>query len=156
MSKPALVKLHQTIKKVDEDIEALSYNTAIAALMELHNTLKASEAVSPFAREAFCVLLAPFAPHFAEEIWATVLGKEPSIFDAGWPTYDPALTVEDTIEYAVQVNGKVRDRFTIARDAGEAAVRTAALATPKIQEMLGGKEPRKVIVVKGRLVNVIL
>jgi len=156
MPKPALVKLHQTIKKVGEDIENLSYNTAIAALMELHNTLKASEAVSPFAREAFCLMLAPFAPHFAEEIWAHVLGKEPSIFDAGWPSFDPALTVEDTIEYAVQVNGKVRDRFTIARDADDAAVRAAALAVPKIQELLGGKDPRKVIVVKGRLVNVIL
>jgi leucyl-tRNA synthetase len=155
MPKPALVKLHQTIKKVGQDLENLSYNTAIAALMELHNTLKTAEAVSPFARDAFALMLAPLAPHFAEEIWQR-LGHPPSIFDARWPDYDPALTVEDTIVYAVQVNGKVRDRFSIARDADDAAIREAALALSKIQELLGGQEPRRVIIVPNRLVNVIM
>lgn len=155
MPKSAVVKLHQTIRKIGEDIDNLSYNTAIAALMELHNTLKSAGTVTPFAREAFVLLLAPFAPHIAEEIWSTVLGKAPSIFDARWPAFDPALTVEDTVELAVQVNGKLRDRFTVARDADETAVRAEALALPKVQELLAGKEPKKVIVVKGRLVNVI-
>jgi leucyl-tRNA synthetase len=156
MPKSAVVKLHQTIKKIGEDLDNLSYNTAIAALMELHNALKAAGTVTPFAREAFVLLLAPFAPHIAEEIWSTVLGKAPSIFNARWPAFDPALTVEDTVELAVQVNGKLRDRFTVARDADEASVRAEALALPKVQELLAGKEPKKVIVVKGRLVNVIV
>ncbi len=155
MPKPALVKLHQTIKKVGQDLENLSYNTAIAALMELHNTLKNAEAVSPFARDAFALMLAPLAPHFAEEIWQR-LGHPPSIFDARWPEFDPTLTVEDEVELAVQVNGKVRDRFSISRDADEAAIREAALALPRIKEQLAGQEPRRVIIVPNRLVNVII
>lgn len=155
MPRPALIKLHQTIKKVGADLASLSYNTAIAALMELHNTLKPAPAVSRFAREAFALMLAPLAPHLAEELWSR-LGNKPSIFNARWPEYDPALTVEDVIELAVQVNGKLRDRFSIAADADEQAVRAAALQCPRVIEALGDKQPLRVIIVPKRLVNVII
>jgi leucyl-tRNA synthetase len=113
-----IVKLHKTIRKVGSDIENLSYNTAISALMELHNEAKTSEHVSKFLCESFAIMLAPFAPHLAEEIWHTYLGYKTSVFDAKWPEFDPALTVEDTVELAVQVNSKVRSKIVVAREAG--------------------------------------
>jgi len=155
MPRPVLIKIHQTIKKVTADLDSLSYNTAIAALMELHNALRAAPAVSRFARESLVLMLAPFAPHLAEELWER-MGNRPSVFRARWPEFDPALTVEDTMELAVQVNGKLRDRFVVARDAAEPQIRAAALACEKIREQLAGREPARVIYVPGRLVNVIV
>jgi leucyl-tRNA synthetase len=151
------VKLHQTIRKVGDDIVNLSYNTAIAALMELLNAMKAAEASSASLREAFCIMLAPFAPHLAEEIWQEGLGKKGTVFSARWPEFDPALTVLDQIEIVVQVNGKVRDRVTVAREASNDELEAAALATDGVKKQLeGGAAVRKVIVVPGRLVNVIV
>ncbi len=155
MPRAALVKLHQTIKKVTRDIENLSYNTAIAALMELSNELRAAPAITRFAREAFVLMLAPFAPHLAEELWAR-LGNAPSVFHARWPEFVEALTVADEIELGVQVNGKLRDRFTIAREAGEEALREAALGCEKIRPLVEGKTIARVIIVPGRLVNIIV
>ena len=151
-----LTKLHQTIKKVTEDVEGLCYNTAIAALMELLNALRSSSAVDDFAREAFCTMLAPFAPHLTEEIWSEALGKAPSVADASWPVFDEALCVEDSVEIAVQINGKVRDRLTIARDADEATVKEIALAADGVQSYLEGKSVIKFIHVPNRLANVIV
>ena len=139
-------KLHQTIQKVTDDITNLSYNTAIAALMELHNTLRNADAVSGFARESFAIMLAPFAPHLTETLWEK-LGNAPSIFNASWPEFDPALTVEDSVELAVQINGKIRERFTVAADADKATIEATALGLPKIQEKLGDRNPIRVIVV---------
>lgn len=151
-----IVKLHQTIRKVGSDIENLSYNTAISALMELHNEAKTSATVSKFLRESFVIMLAPFAPHLAEEIWQMNLGHKTSVFDAKWPEFDPALTVEDTVELAVQVNSKVRSRIVVAREADEVAVRAAAMNDLTIAEQISGKEIVRVVVVPGRLVNVIV
>jgi leucyl-tRNA synthetase len=155
-------KLHLTIKKVTEDTEAFAFNTAIAALMELLNEaqrFRASEpAASPFfcgMAWATCRLLGPFAPHLAEEIHSW-FGATGSVFDAGWPQWDDAALVEDTVELALQVNGKVRDRMVVARDADRAALEGLALENPKVAEATAGKEIRKVIVVPGRLINVVV
>ena len=98
-------------------------------------------------------LMAPICPHWSEELWHTVLGHEGSVHDQAWPEFDPEQAKADEVELAVQVNGKVRAKITVATDADEDTIRATALDA--IADILGGKEPRKVIVVKGRLVNVV-
>ncbi len=156
-----LRRMHQTIREVTSDLEGFRFNTAVAELMKLNNEmLKAKEAGlygTPAwngAAEAFLLMLAPFAPHAAEEMWAR-LGKPYSIHQQRWPAYDEALAAEDLIEIPIQVNGKVRARIEVTPTADEAALREAALANDVIQKALGSKAPRKVIVVPGRLVNVV-
>jgi leucyl-tRNA synthetase len=149
------IKRHQTVKRVTEGLEELRYNTSIAALMELVNTLRAENAVSREVVEDLIVMLAPFAPHFAEENWER-LGHEGSIFDAPWPTWDERLTVEDTVEIAVQVSGKTRSRVTVPRGADEAAVVAAAQADAAVRRFTEGKEVRKVVYVPNRLLNLVV
>jgi leucyl-tRNA synthetase len=150
-----LRKLHQTIRKVGDDIPRLSYNTAIAAMMEYMNVLRYNDRV-PHVREVEPVvqLVAPFAPHIAEELWER-LGHTTSVFDGGWPRYDAALAAEDLVEMAVQVNGKTRGRVQVTRDATEDAALAAALAIPSIAKFVIGP-PKKVIFVRGRLLNVVV
>ena len=155
LAKPTAIKLHQTIKKVGEDLSGFGYNTAIAALMELLNEMRAAPALDEFALESFVILLAPLAPHEAEELWE-MLGHESSIFDARWPAYDAALTVEDTVEIAIQVLGKLRGTITVARDADEAQVKEAALAEESVQRHIGEKTIVKVIHVPNRLMNFVV
>ena len=147
-------KLHQTIRKVGEDIPRLSYNTAIAAMMEYMNVLRRGER-SPRREEVEPVvqLVAPFAPHIAEELWER-LGHEDSVFNAGWPSFDEALVKEDMIELAVQVNGKLRGRLNVSREIGKDEALVLALAEPSISKFLGG-EARKVVFVPGRLLNIV-
>jgi leucyl-tRNA synthetase len=148
-------KLHATIRKVTEDIPALGYNTAIAAMMEYVNVLRASERtvhrdeVAPLVQ-----LVAPFAPHLAEQCWE-FFGHTGSIFDAGWPTFDPALLVSDTLTIAVQVNGKTRGTVQVARDAQQADVYAAALLDANIARFVIA-EPKKIIYVAGRLLNIVV
>jgi leucyl-tRNA synthetase len=150
------VKTHQTIKKVQEDLDALSYNTAIAACMELFNAARAAEATSDFLRETLILCLAPFVPHFAEEVWQAALGKADSIWASGrFPQYEEALTQLDEVEIALQHNGKIRDRIVVAREATQEELEKAALANEAIAKALDGRAPKKVVVVPGRLVNVI-
>lgn len=149
-----LVKWHQTRKKVAEELDGLRYNTAIAALMELVNTLRECNCAEPGVIRTLVQMTAPFAPHFAEECWER-LGGSGSIFDSAWPDYDPALTVEDTVIIAVQVNGKTRGTVTVPRDAEESVVRKAAEADPAIARHLAG-EIRKVIWVKGRMMSFVV
>lgn len=147
--------LHRTIKKVSEDIESFKFNTAISAMMILMNEwTKAGAGDAKFAGE-FLKLLAPFAPHISEELWQQ-LGNGESIFLQPWPSYDEAMLVDDTVEIPVQVNGKVRARLEVATDASDEDVRAAALASEKVRASLDGKEPKKIIVVKGRLVNIVV
>ncbi|HEY5220290.1 MAG TPA: class I tRNA ligase family protein, partial [Gemmatimonadaceae bacterium] len=148
-------KLHQTIQKVTDDIPTLSYNTAVAAMMEYVNVLRAHERL-PHLRETepLVQLVAPFAPHVAEELWET-LGHARSVFDSGWPAFDAALAAEDSITVAVQVNGKTRGTVQVAVDADEAGVLQAALAEPNIAKFVTGS-PRKVIYVKNRLLNLVV
>ncbi|MDZ4259887.1 MAG: leucine--tRNA ligase [Gemmatimonadales bacterium] len=150
-----LVKWHQTRKKVAEELEGLRYNTAIAALMELVNTLRECNCAEPGVIRTLVQMTAPFAPHFAEECWERLGGSSGSIFDSAWPGYDPALTIEDTVVIAVQVNGKTRGTVTVPREAEESVVRKAAEADPAIARHLAG-EIRKVIWVKGRMMSFVV
>jgi leucyl-tRNA synthetase len=150
-----VIKWHQTKKKVTEAIEALSYNTAIAALMELLNAMRASNCSERKIVKEMVVMLAPFAPHFAEECWER-LGAVTSVFDARWPDWEEALTVEHTIEIPVQVQGKTRSRVRVPRGAPEAVVVAAALRDPVVSRFIDGREPAKIVYVKDRLLNLVL
>jgi leucyl-tRNA synthetase len=144
----------KTIDGVTQDIENLQFNTAISKLMVFAREIAKNAALPKAAAEALSLLLAPFAPHLAEELWEA-LGHETSLTYEPWPKADPSLLTEDLITIAVAVNGKRRDEIQIAADADEDSVRAAALALEKIQRFLDGKEPKKVIVVKGRMVNIV-
>jgi leucyl-tRNA synthetase len=148
-------KLHQTIKKVGDDIPRLQYNTAIAAMMEYMNTLRANER-RPHVDEvtALVQLVSPFAPHIAEELWER-LGRTGSIFDAAWPEFDPALAAEELLTLAVQVNGKLRGTIRVAADISQDGALAAALAEPPIAKFVIGP-PGKVIYVPGRLINIVV
>jgi leucyl-tRNA synthetase len=158
-------KVHQTIKKVTDDIDRqFQFNTAIAAMMELVNEMYDYTAQGvpaerlPAVRsglEAIALLLAPFAPHFAEELWVA-LGKEPSIAQAAWPQHDPDALVSSEAVIVVQVNGKVRSKMTLPAGMPDKDLEAAALADPKVRDHLAGRAPRKVIVVQGRLVNIVV
>ena len=151
----AKVKLHQAIEKVAKDTEALQYNTAIAALMELINVLRGVPVADRFSAEAFVRLLAPYAPHVAEELWVA-LGQAPSVLDAGWPAFDPALTVTDMVEFAVQVNGKLRDTVRLARGSRVEEVQAAVVTRERVQAHIGGKTVRKVFFVPDRLISLVV
>ena len=147
--------LHKLIKKVGQDIEVMKFNTAIAAMMEFVNAVFKAGRISPDQAERFVLVLAPFTPHLAEELWRK-LGHDQSLAHEPWPVYDESLLVTETVELAVQVNGKMRGRVTVAADADEDAVIEAALAEPKVAEAVEGKTIIKKIVVPGRLVNLVV
>jgi leucyl-tRNA synthetase len=152
----ALVRAtHRAIKKVGEDTAALRYNTAIAALMTLLNDIRRDGPADRWVLETLLILLAPFAPHIAEELWEA-LGHTTSVCAAQWPTYDAALTVEETVVLAVQVNGKVRGRIEVPQGTPDADVLAAALADPAVQAHLEDKPIRRQVVVPGRLVNFVV
>ncbi|MFY1681335.1 leucine--tRNA ligase [Micromonospora sp. WMMD730] len=144
--------LHRVIDGVRTDMEGIRFNTAIAKLIELTNAVTRLEQTPREVAEPLVLMLAPFAPHVAEELWR-MLGHGTSLAYADFPAADPALLVADTVTYPVQVNGKVRGRIEVPADAAEEAVRAAALEA--VASALAGKEPRKVIVVPGRLVSVV-
>ena len=146
---------HKTVKKVTEDIEAMRFNTAISQLMIFINDAYKAETLPRQAMENFVQLLSPLAPHIAEELWHR-LGHSESITYVSWPSYDEALTVEAEVEIVIQVNGKIADRVRIAADADEAAMQEKAMSLPNVQEAIAGKTVRKVIAVKGRLVNIVV
>jgi len=149
-------KLHRTIAAVGEAIEGLQFNKAVAQLYELTSAIEKA-APSATRHEAVCalvVLAAPAAPHLAEESWAA-LGQSGLVADAPWPTFDPALLIDDQVTLAVQVNGKLRDTLNAPRGLDRAAAEALALASDKVQRQLAGAAPRKVIVVPDRLVNIV-
>jgi leucyl-tRNA synthetase len=152
-----LRSLHRTIAGVSEDYAALRNNTAAAKLIEYtnHLTKKHRDSVPRAAVEPLVLMLAPLAPHLAEELWQR-LGHTTSLAHGPFPEFDPAYLVDDTVEYPVQVNGKVRGRVVVAADADDDAVKAAALADDKVRAFLAGATPRKVIVVAGRLVNLVV
>ena len=149
-----LVKvLHQTIKKVGADTEALAFNTAIAQMMIFVNELTAQDKRPRAVLEPFVQLLAPYAPHIAEELWQK-LGHTQTLTHEPWPEFAPALLVENTVTIVVQVNGKVRDKLDVPTGITNAELEKLALASGKVQETLTGKSVKKVIVVAGKLVNI--
>ncbi|NOX62909.1 MAG: leucine--tRNA ligase [Chloroflexi bacterium] len=152
---------HKTLLKVTEDYEKFKFNTMIAALMGFSNTLIAAKETPVYGTEAWdeaitslLLMMAPAMPHISEELWAR-LGKPYSIHQQPWPEGDPELAKEEVVEIAIQVNGKVRDRIQVAVDADKAGIEAAALASPRVQKWTAGKTIRKVIVVPGRMVNIV-
>jgi leucyl-tRNA synthetase len=150
-----LRKLHQTIRKVGEDTARLSYNTAIAAMMEYMNMVRKDDR-TPHIQEVqpLVQLVSPYAPHIAEELWER-LGSGRSVMDSGWPAFDAALAREDFIQLAVQVNGKLRGTVNVPREIDQEAAFAAAMAEPQIAKFVTGS-PRKVVFVPGRLLNLVV
>ncbi|MBI4450065.1 class I tRNA ligase family protein, partial [Candidatus Uhrbacteria bacterium] len=161
---------------VTEDIEAMRFNTAVSSLMEFTNALGKRLQVSFRTYATLLTLLAPFAPHLAEELWENVgaggftlsgvegparAGMNPAptrdaISSEPWPSYDPLRIVEEEIDLVIQVNGKMRATIRVPADIGEADARARALAEPNVQKYLSGKEPKRMIIVPGKLVNVVI
>ena len=145
--------LHQTIKKVTEDIEGLRFNTAIAQMMVFTNEMTKTEPRSRALLEPFVLLLAPFAPHLAEELWG-VLGHKPSVSQQPWPIFDPAITVSDRLTIPIQVNGKLRAKLEGGVDATREQVE--GLARVQVAEWLQGQEPKKIVYVEKKLMNFVI
>jgi leucyl-tRNA synthetase len=152
--------LHATIKKVTEDIESFSFNTAISQMMIFVNAFTNVETIPLAAMRTFLILLDPFAPHIASELWKTLNTKSSDaggeITEQSWPAYDERLLVEDEVEIVVQINGKLRDRMKMPILATEEELKTAALSNPRIQKRITGKNVRNVIVVPRKLVNIVV
>jgi leucyl-tRNA synthetase len=157
-------KTHKTIQKVIDDIERFHFNTAISAVMELVNEIYVSEVkdrtdevskrVIREAIETVVILLSPFVPHFAEELWEA-LGNQESIIKTRWPDYDPEAVLEDQILIVIQINGKLRDRMTIPISYGEEEVKAWALKSERIRKLVEGKEIKRVVLVPKKLVNIV-
>jgi len=151
------------LRRVTRDFENFEFNTIVSSLMELLNEMyKAREAGAvgslewAEAKDLYLRMMAPVAPHIAEELWVEHLGKPYSIHQQPWPQVDEEAAKEDMMEIPVQVNGKVRDRISVPADADEEAIRSAALASETVRKYLEGNQPKKVIVAQKRLVNVVV
>ncbi len=158
-------KTHQTLLRVAEDLENFRFNTAVAGLMEWTNAMyEVANALPAGTRSAaldeaveyFVLALAPFAPHLADELWTAGLGQSGFLYRHPWPQADPAVAKNDEITLVVQVNGKVRDKLTVPADLSQNDLQALALASPKVREALGDNTPKKIIVVAGKLVNVVV
>ncbi len=146
---------HKTIKKVGEDIADFRFNTAVSAMMILVNEMNALEAVPQTLYEKLLMILAPFAPHVAEELWS-MLGHTNLVAEEKWPTYDEALTIDDEVVIPVQVNGKLRDTITVPREATKETIEAKARASEKVQKSLAGKEIIRVVTVPGKMCNIVV
>lgn len=157
LGKDDLKMMHQTIKKVTEEISEVKFNTAIAGLMEWLNHLSRKEVVSKEEYQTYLKLLAPFAPHITEEIWDTI-GLGFSIHQQSWPKFDDQYLEEDTVKIVVQINGKVRETLEVQKDllSNREVIEKMALESPKIQKILAGKNPQKIIYVPGKIVSLVV
>ncbi|HJQ65080.1 MAG TPA: leucine--tRNA ligase [Gemmatimonadales bacterium] len=155
---PAAVarKLHQTIAKVTTDTETLGYNTAIAAMMEYVNVVREHGVTSREAIHPLIIMLAPYAPHMAEELWVVLGGQGKSVFEQRWPAHDPGIAAAGDVEIAIQVNGKLRGRLVVPRGMSEQDVVAKALAEEAVQKFVNGNAVRKVVFVQDRLVNLVV
>lgn len=153
---PAELKvLHKTIKKIDEDTERFSYNTAVSAFMVCVNELADLKCNKKEVLEQVLILLTPYAPHIAEELWSA-LGNTTTILDATYPVYNASFTTESSKEYPVSINGKMRTTLTFPVDAEEADVRPVVLENEIVKKWLDGNEPKKIVFVKGKMINVVI
>jgi leucyl-tRNA synthetase len=150
-----LRRLHRTVKKVTEDLDSMSFNTAIAAMMEFSNHLTGQEVRPRSVLGTFVLLLSPFAPHLAEELWRA-LGHKDTLAYEHWPSYEEALTRAEEIEVPIQVNGKLRGKVLVPPDVTEDRLRELALADERIRALIDGKQVHKVIVVARKLVNIVV
>ena len=150
-----LKSLHKLIKKVTWDIEHFSYNTSVSAFMICVNELTATKCTSRSVLESLVVLIAPFAPHIAEELWHA-MGKETTVCDAQWPEFDEKYLVEQTVTYAVSFNGKARFSMQVANGTSKEEVERLALENPASEKWIEGKTPRKIIVVPNKIVNIVI
>ncbi|MGH7172197.1 MAG: class I tRNA ligase family protein, partial [Gemmataceae bacterium] len=153
--KETLRMLHRTIQRVTEDLDGMRFNTAIAAMMEFTNHLTPLSVRPRSVLEPFVLLLAPFAPHLAEELWHALDHRDTLTYEP-WPAFDPALTKADEIEVPVQINGKVRLRLTLPAEIDKAELENTVLADARVRQLLEGKQVRKIIVVPGKLVNLVV
>lgn len=149
------VAIHKTIKKVSEDIEEMRFNTAISSIMILLNEFDKEEFISKEHYEVIIKLIAPFAPHFTEELWNTI-GNKGSVHGSIWPKFDPSKLVDSNVTISVQINGKARATLTTQRDANDKDVENMALNMDEVKKWTDGKEIKKVIVVKNRIINIVL
>jgi leucyl-tRNA synthetase len=163
---PLRIKMHQTIRKVTEDIDKRFHlNTAISSIMELFNMIKAEKqalvqsdegkGLMREAVESMILLLSPFAPHICEELWEQ-LGRRTHLAETPWPSYEPELAKEERVTIVVQINGKLRDKFQAERNADEQELKETALGLPKIKNFVGGKKVLKVIHIENKLINIVL
>lgn len=146
---------HQTVKKVSEGIEQMQFNTCVSQMMILTNAYQDAGGIPEAHREGYLKILAPFAPHLAEELWE-MAGNKTSIHRSAWPAFDADKLKAETFALVIQVNGKLRDKIIVASDISEADAKAAALASEKVQAILAGKAPKQVIYVAGRLVSVVV
>jgi leucyl-tRNA synthetase len=153
--KETLRQLHVTIQRVTEDLDGMRFNTAIAAMMEFNNHLTSLKVRPRSVLEPFVLLLAPFAPHLAEELWQ-VLGHRQTLAYESWPKFDPALTKTEETEIPVQINGKLRLRLMVPTDIDKAGLEKIALADKRVCALVEGKQVCKVIVVPGKMVNIVV
>lgn len=154
-TKEELKSLHKLIRKVTQDVEQFSFNTSVAAFMICINELQGLKTSSREVLQPLLILLAPFAPHIAEELWHAI-GEETTIVAAQWPEYDEKLLVEDSFKYPVSFNGKTRFTIELPREASQDEIREAVLSADEAQKWLEGKTPKKVIIVPGRIINIVL
>lgn len=157
---PVRKELHKTIRKVTEDINDMSFNTAIAKMMECTNAMTSADVVDVQDYDAFLTLLNPFAPHLTEEIHSRLQAKFPALAETqlcqkNWPVWEEALLVENTVPMVIQVNGRLRDKLEVPKDISREELEKLALASAKVKIFLDGVTVRKVIVVPGRLVNIV-
>jgi leucyl-tRNA synthetase len=147
--------LHHTIKKVEADINNLRFNTAISAMMIFLNTVTKKEKVNRETASTFCLILAPFAPHLAEELWQS-LGHDSTLTYEPWPEVDEQYLVTESFEYPVSFNGKLRFRIELPADIPEEDIAGTITADPRSGRWLGGKQPRKIVFVRGRIINIVV
>jgi leucyl-tRNA synthetase len=147
--------LYRTIKKIEEDTERFSFNTAVSTFMICVNELADAKCNKKEVLEKLLILLTPYAPHIAEELW-NKLGNEGSVLDAQFPSFNPALLVESAKEYPVSINGKLRTNINLALDLDQKQVEEAVLQNEIVQKWLDGKPPKKIIFVKNKMINVVI
>jgi len=152
---PIRMDIPKTIKAVTEDIEKLSFNTAISRMMEFTNALSPQDVRPKAVLEPFVLLLSPFAPHLAEELWS-LLGHDDTLAYVDWPQFDESLIAESTVEIPVQFNGKVRARIKVPAEASKDDIESAAMSDESVQKNLDGKTVVKTIVIPGRMVNIVV